>query len=63
MRETVEGRAVKIAARLMQGVGLCRYDSYDKCRRMACDENICTRCIAKWLLTKAGKELTAKYGK
>ena len=54
---------MKIAARLMQGVGLCRYDSYDKCRRMACDENICTRCIAKWLITKAGKELAAKYGK
>ena len=26
MKDTVEGRAVKIAAKIMQAAGLCRYD-------------------------------------
>ena len=30
-KETVEARAVKIAARVMQAAGLCRYDSV--CRK------------------------------
>lgn len=63
MKETVEARAVKIAARIMQAAGLCRYDSYAKCRRVECDEDVCTKCIAKWLLNKAKKELEVKYGK
>lgn len=32
--ETVEARAVKIAAKIMQADGLCRYDDVDKCRRV-----------------------------
>lgn len=63
MMETVEARAVKIAARVMQAAGLCRYDSYEKCRREECDEDTCTKCIERWLLQKAKKELEGKYGK
>lgn len=33
--ETVEARAVKIAAKIMQADGLCRYDDVDKCRRVS----------------------------
>lgn len=30
MKDTVDSRAVKIAAKVMQAAGLCRYDSIDK---------------------------------
>ena len=30
MKDTVEGRAVKIAAKIMQAAGLCRYDDVAK---------------------------------
>ena len=62
MKETVEGRAVKIAADIMRSAGLCRYESPAKCRRMFVDENICEDCIRRWLLSKARKEL-GKAGK
>lgn len=55
--ETVETRAVKIAARVMVAVGLCRYEHVDKCRRIFVDEGTCERCIRDWLLSKARKEL------
>lgn len=55
--ETVEGRAVKIAAKVMQAAGLCRYDTPDKCRRVYVDESVCDVCIKKWLLAKARREL------
>ncbi len=32
-KETVEARAVEIAARVIQADGLCRYDSVGKCTR------------------------------
>ena len=53
MSETVEARAVKIAARVMQAAGLCRYDSPAKCRRRHVDEETCDRCIEAWLIAKA----------
>lgn len=56
-KETVEARAVKIAARVMQAAGLCRYDSVEKCRRVFVDEQVCEACIREWLLSKARKEL------
>lgn len=56
-KETVEARAVKIAARVMQADGLCRYDSVEKCRRVFVDERVCEVCIRQWLLSKARKEL------
>lgn len=51
--ETVEARAVKIAAKIMQADGLCRYDDVDKCRRVYATKETCERCIHSWLLTKA----------
>ena len=56
-KETVESRAVKIAARVMQAAGLCRYDRVEKCRRVYVDEKTCNKCIESWLLSKARKEL------
>lgn len=61
-KETVEARAVKIAARVMQAAGLCRYDSVDKCRRIFVDEKVCEGCIRGWLLGKARKELKEREG-
>lgn len=55
--ESTEKRAVKIAAWIMEEAGLCRFESYDKCRRLYIDEKICTECIRRWLLNKARKEL------
>ena len=55
MKDTVEGRAVKIAAKIMQAAGLCRYDDVEKCRRIYVDEKTCDECIRRWLLTKARK--------
>lgn len=57
MKDTVEGRAVKIAAKIMQDAGLCRYDDVTKCHRLCTDETTCDVCIRRWLLTKARKEL------
>lgn len=57
MKDTVEGRAVKIDAKIMQAAGLCRYDDVAKCRRIRVDEKTCDECIRRWLLTKARKEL------
>jgi len=57
--ETVEGRAVKIAAKVMQAAGLCRYDDVSKCRRLYVDESTCDACIESWLLSKARRELAS----
>ena len=59
--KTVEGRALEIAAVVMQAAGLCRYDSVDKCRKLSPNEDDCERCIKRWLLSKAQTEL-AKEG-
>ena len=57
-KETVEQRAVKIAAVVMQAAGLCRYESSH-----AGEEKItCERCIRAWLLQKAREELRAERG-
>lgn len=57
MKETAEARAVKIAAKIMQAAGLCRYESATKCRRIYVDEKVCDKCIESWLLSKARREL------
>lgn len=54
---TVERRAVKIASKVLQAAGVCRYDDVSKCRRLYVDEHTCDRCIESWLLSKARKEL------
>lgn len=55
-KETDEARAVKIAAKIMQAAGLCKYDSVEKCHRIYVTEETCDRCIEKWLLAKARRE-------
>ena len=55
--ETVEVRAVKIAAKIMQADGLCRYDDVDECSRGYVTKEPSERCIRSWLLTKAKVEL------
>ena len=54
--ETVEGRAVKIAARVMQAAGLCRFEDVSRCRTYV-DASTCDSCIRRWLLSKARSEL------
>lgn len=60
MKDTIEKRAVKIAAKIMQAAGLCRYESAAKCRRIYTDEKTCDKCIEAWLLSKARKEIESK---
>ena len=57
MTETVESRAVTIAARVMQAAGLCLYESPEACRRPYADASLCDECIRDWLLDKARKAL------
>lgn len=62
-KETTERRALKIAAKVMQAAGLCRYDPPIKCRRVYVDEKTCDKCIESWILSKARKELEVKSAK
>lgn len=62
MKDTVESRAVKIAAKIMQAAGLCRHESVMSCRRVYVDESVCDECLRKWLIAKARKELREEYG-
>lgn len=56
--ETVESRAVTIAAKIMQAAGLCRYEDPAMCRRAHIPEPAdCDKCIRKWLIRKAQQEL------
>lgn len=59
-KETVEQRAVKIAAVVMQAAGLCRYESMAKCSHAGEEKITCERCIRAWLLQKAREELRAE---
>lgn len=54
--ETVNRRAVHIAAVIFQAAGLCRYED-NKCRRLDRSEAGCVKCMELWLLQKARKEL------
>ena len=62
MKDTIEKRAVKIAAQLMQAGGLCRYDTPLKCQRLTVSPSICNRCIEQWIMKKARAELKAEAG-
>ena len=55
--ETVEARAVKIAAKVMVADGLCRYEDPDNCRLGSYGGEMCERCIRAWLLARARVEL------
>ena len=57
MTETVESRAVTIAARVMQAAGLCLYASPEECRRPYVDASVCDGCIRNWLMDKAREAL------
>ena len=65
MDKSVESRALKIAAAIMATAGLCRYESYTKCRRVYVDEIVCENCIRAWLIAKAKREMKEEgsYGK
>lgn len=56
-KQSVERRAVHIAAVIMQADGLCRYDSMDKCRHVCPVDDECVKCIERWLMAKARSEL------
>ncbi len=56
-KDTIEKCAVKIAAKIMQAAGICRYERTERCRRLYVDEKTCDRCIELWLLSKARREL------
>ena len=57
MKDTVDSRALKIAAEIMQAAGLCRHESPMECKRIHVDGKICSRCLKSWLIAKAKKEL------
>ncbi len=62
MKDTIDSRAVKIAARSCRPTACARHDSIAKCHRVYVEEITCERCIRSWLLSKAKKELE-KEGK
>ena len=53
----VDHKAVEVAAKIMQYLGLCRFNSRDKCKKKNVDGAVCQRCIKNWLLSKARQEL------
>ena len=57
MKDTVEARAVKIAAKVLRAAGVCRYEDVSRCKRMWVYEGTCEKCIRAWLMAKARKEL------
>lgn len=63
MKDTVESRALKIAAKIMTDLGLCRYDTPLKCRKVMAGDEACERCIRSWLIGKARSELKKEASK
>lgn len=59
-KDTVESRALKIAAKVLVAAGVCRYDSVEKCRRVFVTEETCDKCIKNWLISRARKELKSE---
>lgn len=56
--QSVDRRAVHIAATVMDAAGLCRYESPRQCRKAwPPSRETCVKCIENWLLAKARKEL------
>ena len=55
---TTYKRALRIAATVMQADGICRYDSGTDCKRVYPPmETDCIKCLEKWCLAKARREL------
>lgn len=55
--QSVERRAIHIAAVIMEAAGMCRYENVEKCRRVYPTSEGCVECIEKWLLAKARSEI------
>ena len=53
----VDHKAVEVAAKIMQYIGLCRFESRDKCKKDNPTGFDCQRCIRNWLRSKARKAL------
>lgn len=53
--ESVNERALKIAAAVLEADGVCCRPG--KCRRYYVDSQICRKCIKAWLISRAKREL------
>lgn len=53
--ESVNERALKIAAAVLEADGVCCRPG--KCRRFYVDSQICRKCIKAWLISRAKREL------
>ena len=53
----VDHKAVEVAAKIMQYLGLCRHSSRDECKKENKNGAVCERCIRNWLRSKARQEL------
>lgn len=57
-QDKINDRAVKIAAKIMQQAGMCRYGSASKCRKVYPPSTAdCAGCIKRFLLGMAKKQL------
>ena len=54
-QESVEQRALTIAATVLEVDGVCCRPG--KCRRYYVDSQICRKCIKAWLISRAKREL------
>ncbi len=57
-QETIEGRAVKIAARILQENGFCPRPK--GCTRVYLSDEGCTGCIKRYLIGAAKRKIAAK---
>lgn len=57
MKDSVDARAVKIAARVMVAAGLCRTENPELCKRSGENRVNCEKCVRGWLLAKARGEM------
>lgn len=55
--ESIEHRALKIAAKIMVAAELCRYNDRGECHLYCQGVADCDKCVEQWLRNKARKEL------
>ena len=56
-------RAVKIAARVMTAAGLCQFEDRGQCPEHGWGTEVCDKCIEKWLMSMARREIKNEGGK